>query len=323
VQKETLITIDEAQNIASTELKLIHSVNNGQTIINLFGDEKQHIEGSKGINSWSEFGDIVNFERFDMQENYRNASQITEYCNKVFDMNMQAINTSGNGVHEIIDYNGLKSILIRQLLSEQKVGLAAIIVKNTFEAQWLLDEFSEYQDKFCDLTRDEFDLHPTKWNIVTAEESRGLEFHTVFVLSYNMTENEKYIAYTRALDELFVYEEKIDIEKYKEILSLDDDNSSEIVSEKKKKNLKSNVLKINQIKKKEKPIHNEVKEYFENMGLKVVDDRMNGGKLWVLGGRDKIENYINKAVDAFDITGKYASCDELKIKFGWCTKTRK
>ena len=36
-----------------------------------------------------------------MLENYRNASQITEYCNRVFGMNMNPINTPGKGVHEL------------------------------------------------------------------------------------------------------------------------------------------------------------------------------------------------------------------------------
>lgn len=50
--KESLITIDEAQNMAPEELKLIKEVNENKVIFNLFGDVRQHVEGSKGIDDW-------------------------------------------------------------------------------------------------------------------------------------------------------------------------------------------------------------------------------------------------------------------------------
>ena len=41
---------------------------------------------------------------------------------------------------------------------------------------------------------------------MTVFESKGLEFSAVAVLDRGMTENEKYIAYTRALRELAIIE---------------------------------------------------------------------------------------------------------------------
>ena len=38
------------------------------------------------------------------------------------------------------------------------------------------------------------------------EQSKGLEFETVFAVTGRMSENEKYITYTRALNELYVYD---------------------------------------------------------------------------------------------------------------------
>lgn len=40
--------------------------------------------------------------------------------------------------------------------------------------------------------------------LLTVSECKGLEFDTVYVFSDGMTENEKYVAYTRALDHLSV-----------------------------------------------------------------------------------------------------------------------
>lgn len=210
-QKETLITIDEAQNVSPQELKLIQAVNEGSVKLNLFGDESQHIEETKGIDSWTEFDDAFSYKRYDMRENYRNASQITEYCNKRFGMDMRAINTSGKGVHEIKNIDELKCILTEQFLNVQVAGLAAVIVKSVLEARWFINQFPDYSEKLHNLTDGESGIHKTGWNIITVSDAKGIEFSTVIAVSGNMSHNEKYITYTRAMDELFVYDEKIDV----------------------------------------------------------------------------------------------------------------
>ena len=47
-------------------------------------------------------------------------------------------------------------------------------------------------------------LSKKKVNLLTVYESKGLEFGLVAVYDEGMTENERYIAYTRALKELAV-----------------------------------------------------------------------------------------------------------------------
>ena len=48
----------------------------------------------------------------------------------------------------------------------------------------------------------------SKINVMSVYESKGLEFTSVVVASEGMTDGEKYIAYTRALNELAVLEKK-------------------------------------------------------------------------------------------------------------------
>ena len=50
-------------------------------------------------------------------------------------------------------------------------------------------------------------LSKTKINVMSVFESKGLEFSAVAVYDKDMTQNEKYIAYTRALRELAVVED--------------------------------------------------------------------------------------------------------------------
>lgn len=41
-------------------------------------------------------------------------------------------------------------------------------------------------------------------SVITVEEAKGLEFDAVVVLENNMSVNERYLAYTRALDHLII-----------------------------------------------------------------------------------------------------------------------
>lgn len=206
---ESLITIDEAQNMAPEELRLIKAVNGNHVVFNLFGDVKQHIEGEKGIDDWRMLSDIASFKKEYMQENYRNARQITAYCNKRFKLNMRAINLDGTGVHEITSESAFEEVFSGIFQKPQNVGLSCIIVKNPSEADELLAKYEMYISRIHDMTKESVELQRTKWNLMTVEQSKGLEFETVFAVTGRMSENEKYITYTRALNELYVYDEEI------------------------------------------------------------------------------------------------------------------
>jgi len=137
-----------------------------------------------------------------MNENYRNASQITDYCNDSFGMNMQAINTEGKGVHEIDEISEMLDQIVNLTIDDQE-GLFAIIVCEDSEVKKLQNLLGSYSAKFQDLT-EEVELDKGKWNILLVNDSKGLEFNTVIVFDNLMSRNQRYIAYTRALDELYV-----------------------------------------------------------------------------------------------------------------------
>jgi hypothetical protein len=157
--RESLLAIDEAQGVAPEEIRLLKNINSNNVVFNMYGDVYQHIEGTKGIDSWDELKDIVDCDYYEMVENYRNASQITEYCNRVFGMNMNPINTPGKGVHELSTGSDFCSEMITQLIDTQRAGLAAILVSNDAEARSLRDKFSAYEQKFHDMTDENFSIH--------------------------------------------------------------------------------------------------------------------------------------------------------------------
>lgn len=317
---ESFLSIDEAQGIAPEEIRLLYNVNDGKTVFNMFGDVYQHIEGTKGIDSWSEYADILTSDMYEMQENYRNASQITDFCNKQFGMHMSAINTPGKGVHEILSDEEFYNEMIAQLVDTQRVGLATILVGDDKEARYLLNRFGAYENKFHDMTIEEFSLHRTRWNIINIDDAKGLEFSTVIVLSGRMSRNEKYIAYTRALDELFVYSDVIDVTGI----------------EGKSKQAKTNEIKENVVSNaSNRQVHGKhistsnnsgnsaVRDFFKNSGFEVIDNRRNGGRLWIIGEKKDIRDTVNLAITQFGISGKYASSKETNFKNGWYTKTDK
>lgn len=209
--KESLLAIDEAQGVAPEELRLLRDINDNQTIMNLYGDIYQHIEGTKGVDSWEDFKEIIDFDSYEMQENYRNASQITDYCNHTFGMKMNAINTPGRGVHEITTDIEFQSEVVSQLIDSHRKGLGAILIGDDREAQYIMDRFPSYKQKFHDLTGGKLDIHPTKWNIMNINDAKGLEFRTAIVLFGRMSKNQRYIACTRALDNLYIYDKVVDI----------------------------------------------------------------------------------------------------------------
>ena len=323
---ERLVTIDEAQNISREELKLIKAVNGPDLVFNLFGDVKQHIEGSKGFDDWKEIQDIAGFQYQNMLENYRNARQITEFCNRKFHMTMRAINLDGAGVHDLNDAGGLQAQMTAVFQKPRHLGLSAVIVKNRAEADTLKTIFSDFQQRFQDLTGEPGEINPGKWNLMTVDQVKGLEFEAVIAVSGRMTENEKYIAYTRALNELYFYEIELPLTAATENNDVQSSNlSGRMGSTQKVQKQTTPALKKRTSRKavsqKENP-ETGVAEFFRSKGLKVSDLRQQTGFLWVIGSREEIEPIINEAIEKYGITGVYGSGRSSQFRPGWYTKTK-
>lgn len=205
---ENLISIDEAQSLAPCELELIRGLNNNKVVINLYGDVNQHILGTRGVDEWSDFDGVMPFTQYTLDQNYRNARQITEYCNRCFDLHMEAINLPGSGVHELSgDPKDLDSAVSTIWSGSGKGVSRAIIVHSFQEALYIADRYC--YKPINNMATGASTIDPRAWNIMTVRQSRGLEFGSVIVVTSGMARNERYIAYTRALDELYIYDHQI------------------------------------------------------------------------------------------------------------------
>lgn len=180
--KFSFMFIDEAQDISPAEYGVLKAVND-RAIFNIFGDLKQNITPGRGITDWSALG----YKTYNLNLNYRNTNQIVEYVSKNLCIEMSAIGFDGCEVVEI------SKRAVTSWLSD-KNGLKAVICSE--------QSLESYSRKSYNVLRETGKISKTKINVMTVYESKGLEFTAVAVADGDMTDNEKYIAYTRALKEL-------------------------------------------------------------------------------------------------------------------------
>jgi len=186
--KYSYIFVDEGQDISPAEYDVLKKVNERATF-NVFGDLKQNITPCRGIKNWDELGSKI----YNLNLNYRNTNQIVEFVSENLGIDMSAIGFDG----EKIEYVAPRSVTA---WLSGKNGLKAVICTE--------QRLEEFRRKSYSVLRDTGRVSKTKINVMTVYESKGLEFTAVAVAYSDMTENERYIAYTRALKELALIKEK-------------------------------------------------------------------------------------------------------------------
>ncbi len=189
------INIDEAQDLADTEYALLRRILGPKTTFNLYGDVNQLVYSYKGITQWDDIADEITPNLYFLNENYRNTLQITDFCNKEFEADVLGIGLSGKEVRSLAFKDAVHELL--QIKEENPDCRAAIIYRKGLTR--VADNLDEFKNVMV------FDRIDTKKvSVITVEESKGLEFDAVIVISSQMTMNERYISYTRALDNLII-----------------------------------------------------------------------------------------------------------------------
>lgn len=174
--------IDEAQDYNDVEIELVKKYEQ-QSILNIFGDYKQNISNNSLLrNNWNNLKDIIknNFDYYELNENYRNTTNVVEYCNKTLQLNMMAIGIDGKDV-QINYFNNIDDVIIKA-----KMTNAIIITKNNHYLEYIAN-----------------DNQVKAYDIVSV---KGLEFSNVIVIDDGFTPNEKYVAFTRSLGTLIIYQ---------------------------------------------------------------------------------------------------------------------
>ena len=195
---DEIICIDEAQDLSVGEYELIIEQNkSNHTYYNIFGDLKQRIKKGRGLNSWEHINKKLIGYVYELNENYRNTNQITTYCNdnlKIDEMTLTGVD--GAPVRHI-DFKKMISELSNIEESDERI---VVIMPRSFSKQKItnLKVIRQINNRIST----KFD--PQKISIMYVDEVKGIEFDRVYVVDSDMDNNEKYIAYTRALDYLTI-----------------------------------------------------------------------------------------------------------------------
>lgn len=212
------INIDEAQDLSISEYKVLRAVLGENCTFNLYGDVKQLVYSYKGITDWKDIQDIIDNNIYFLNENYRNTVQITEYCNKEFGADVFPIGVLGKEVEKKSIEDAIKSILNKKIAEPYERN--AIIFKHGISSiQRELERLLAHENASWYMVDD------TKVSVITVEMSKGIEFDNVVVIADQMSPNERYISYTRALNELTIVYDSFEantIEEYAETAIIDD-----------------------------------------------------------------------------------------------------
>ena len=189
--------IDEGQDLAVNEYRLIYELNQKNVIYNIFGDTNQLMKPGRGIADWTSLDKEFSAQMFTLNENYRNTNQITKFCNSSFGMDVLQTGVDGPSVREIPRRDLEKELADLNMTTER----IAILVPRGVQKKKYIDTDILPKD-IAKLVGDNMDNGYIA--VMYVDEVKGIEFDKVFVVGNKMARNEKYIAYTRALSELIL-----------------------------------------------------------------------------------------------------------------------
>lgn len=178
-EQNKLFSIDEFQDIAANEINLLYLIYPNSKF-NLYGDCNQNTHPA-GFNI--ESGYSKKFITYNLSENYRNTSQINDFINGRLDYNNISLGLNGKDIEQI-DLNHLISHV--KMFRDKRVAI--IFSRNNQEF------FLKLKSKYKDLSDITFFV----------DEVKGNEYDLVYVCDSLMSKNERYIAYSRGLVELYI-----------------------------------------------------------------------------------------------------------------------
>ena len=119
---------------------------------------------------------------YTLDENFRNTNQIIDFCNDNLGIKMTKVGVDLNEVDSFED--------VVEAQNKMNLSGKTYIVKD----ECALENFKVLMSK----------RGISHYEVMTVKGAKGLEFREVVVVQRDMHESEKYIAYTRALQKLYV-----------------------------------------------------------------------------------------------------------------------
>lgn len=193
---DAYLCIDEAQDAAPSEYDLLRNVLGPSCVFNLYGDVHQSIYHGHSIRNWADLS-RHKMEVLELDYNYRNTVEITEFCNREFHMNVKPIGITG----EPVTIKTLNAAIQEAVQFQKQDAKRTVAILYHYGEQStsnmlyrLLDPEIMSWDK----------VQAGKISVLSTTSAKGLEFDLAVVIPTGMVDNEKYIAYTRAVEQLII-----------------------------------------------------------------------------------------------------------------------
>ena len=190
-----LVCIDEAQDISPAEYEVLSATLGSGVTFNLYGDIGQLVTDYRGVEDWDKIPQAFGRSVYQLNQNYRNTIEITDYCNRSFGKDMTGIGLTGARVRHATPRFAAEAL--KKLRDAHQAMRIAVIYKGD-----IAPVKAEIEQALAGEVKWE---KPTESDVavLSVTQSKGLEFDGVLVIEDDMSQNELYVAYTRALDNLF------------------------------------------------------------------------------------------------------------------------
>ena len=187
---EKMLCVDEGQDICEAQYSLLYNINNRNTALNIYGDLSQRLPDNVNISSWSSLSELLCASYYELNENYRNSQEIIEFYNRELGVKNNSFGLKSKPVQSF-DITVLGILLKLHLL----LGNRVVIITNTPQ---------ELPGSILNMCAHGI-ISENRASVMTVRQVKGMEFDVAFVFEQNMDQNERYISFTRALSELYVF----------------------------------------------------------------------------------------------------------------------
>ena len=201
-KSDKFIYFDEGQDISYYEYSLISKINGDTVVLNIFGDVNQVITRVRGISNWSDLNKLKKFKKFTLDENYRNPKKITEYCIDSTGYKMTPVGVEEGQVYRKFSQSNSIDKIISKFISDLSMRKVVIVkVVDDYIRDMIKMKIKESEIHYVS---DDNKVNWEKINVLTVKMAKGMEFDAVLVITKGMNNNEKYIALTRAMVNLYI-----------------------------------------------------------------------------------------------------------------------
>jgi len=207
------VIVDECQDYTPLQIYIINYL--FECPKTLLGDYNQSIRPEFTRRNFDKLTSILHGDNeiVELNKSYRSTMEIAKFFNSIgCSQDVEVVSRNGEQVDLLCVKNDNKLKKLSELIEKyQKIGYTSIgiVTKTNSIAKKLFKEFSQINSGIS-LIDDNIDLYDNKVCIISAFNSKGLEFDAVIVLDgseYNASESDRnimYIASTRALHKLTI-----------------------------------------------------------------------------------------------------------------------